>query len=166
MITLPENKAKKPKPKKVYKYPDMTTIALTKEHAAALNKMKRNWDESYDNILDRLFINQVDVWVEFLLIDNELPQLHTAVFQLGDDKTSLYYWDGSEMKPFSLEESNKLMKQPKDILSLSLSRKEAIFIQGLLCQQLVVPKVNVDEWLLMDKQLENKLKNFLENQPK
>jgi len=69
--------------------------------------------EKIDGALTRLINGQVDVNVEVIMIDNELPQLHTLVFQLGDDKDSLYYWDGKTIEKVSVKEANRLLKQPK-----------------------------------------------------
>ena len=103
----------------------MTTIAISVENAAELNRQKRGFD-SYDDVLSRLFTNQADVYTEFVLIDNELPQLHTCVFQLGEDNKSLYYWNGQAIAPISLADSNKLLKQPKH--NITLTKKELFYI--------------------------------------
>jgi len=92
--------------------PQTTTIAISLKNRDKLNAMRKGF-ENYDAIITRLINATVDVYHEFILIDNELPSLHTCVFQLGDDSGSLYRFDGSTIEPITKEQANRLMKQPK-----------------------------------------------------
>jgi hypothetical protein len=107
---LTKNKASAKTKKPAKEQYGTTTIAINVEIAEALNQLKRGRD-SYSDVLKRFIDNQADVWVDFILIDNELPQLHTVVIQLGEQKESLYYFDGQNIKKYSLEEANALMKK-------------------------------------------------------
>jgi hypothetical protein len=86
--------------------------------------------ESYDNIVSRLISQTIDVYHEFTLIDNELPQLHTCVFQLGEDSESLYYWDGKTIKPTTLEAVNEIMKKPKP--NMTITREQAKLLYAMI----------------------------------
>ena len=97
---------------------DMTTIAVSKKNNAKIQTLKRGG--SADDVVSRLLNSQADVYTEFILIDNDLPQLHTCVFQLGDDVASLFLWNGVTIEPVSLDQANKLMKQPKPCFSMPL----------------------------------------------
>jgi hypothetical protein len=103
--------------------PEMTTIAISVANQKELNKLRKG-RESYDDVLSRLVNNQFDIYVEFLSIDNELPQLHNAAFQCGEDADSVFFFDGIHAsRPSSLEEINKLVKQPKP--NMVITREEA-----------------------------------------
>ena len=88
--------------------PKMTTIAISQKNADSLRKMIHG-REDYNDVLTRLIADSVDVWVDVIMVDGQLPQLHTVVFQLGEDKHSLYYYNGERMEPLSLEEANALL---------------------------------------------------------
>ena len=75
--------------------------------------------DSYDAVVNRLINGITDVFVDFILVDNELSQTHTIVFQLGENKESLYFFDGQIVKPTTLAETQKLLKQIKPFLVLS-----------------------------------------------
>ena len=91
----------------------ITTVAIHPETRKKLETFKINLKDTPDKIINRLMNGVTDVYVEFVLIDNELPQSHTAVFQLGTDKESLYHWTGQETKPITLAGAQKLLKAPK-----------------------------------------------------
>ena len=98
-----------------------TTIAITWDAHKRLKNLMKSGDD-YDAIIKQLLNNQVDVYTEFILIDNELPQLHTVVFQLGDNKDSLFYFDGERIQTITLAETQKMMKQPKP--NMTITREE------------------------------------------
>jgi hypothetical protein len=94
---------------------------------AALKKLKRPGGTLNEVIRFLLGQAKGEVYVDIILVDNSLPQLHTVVFQLGEDKESVYLFDGSEMAPTTLEHIEELMKQPK---TMPLTRREATIILG------------------------------------
>ena len=89
-----------------------TTIAVDVETRKTLSKLADK-GESVNDAIRRLIQSQVDVYVDFVLVDNELPQLHTVAFQLGEDKHSVYYYDGENIQPTTLAQVQKMAKQPK-----------------------------------------------------
>lgn len=122
---------------------EMTTIAITVEHHEQLKKLKKGF-ESFDAVLDRLFAHQADVKTEIVLVDNDLPQLHTLVLQLGEDKNSLYYWDGEKFDITTLKETNKMMKQPKPNFTLSQAEAKQLYHELPLDIGLSLNKTLVD----------------------
>lgn len=146
-----------PKPKKK-KPPEMTTIAISVENQEELDGM-RHGRESFDDILSRLINNQFDVFIEFLLIDNELPSLHTAAFQLGTDTDSVFYFDGlHQPRPSSLKEINKFMKEPKPNLNMIITREEAELL--MRTWNFSYPKLDKEDQPKVTK-LDDRLRNFL-----
>jgi hypothetical protein len=89
---------------------EMTTIAISAQNKNLLQKLKRGYD-TFDDVISRMVNDQADIYLEFVLIDNELPHRHSAVFQLGEDKNSLYYFNGEEIHTFTVEEANKIIKE-------------------------------------------------------
>lgn len=129
-----------------------TTIAISMKTQEALNKLKQV-KEDYEDVVNRLLQGSVDVYTEFVLIDNELPQLHTAVFQLGEDVDSLFYWDGKPpMRPITLKEANALMKQPKSNMTITKKDTERLIFH-------FNTKIPTNE---EDMKLFNRLKTFFE----
>ena len=104
----------------------MTTIAVCMANWQVLNNRKRG-RESFDDVLKRLFRGEVDIEVSVIAVDNELPQLHTLILQLGDDPKSLYHFGGKDFEPITLDEANKKMKSPKPNLTISKEQAEVIF---------------------------------------
>jgi hypothetical protein len=155
-------KSKKKKP------PKMTTIAISVANQQELAKMRRG-REPFDDILSRLVNSQFDVFIEFLLIDHELPSLHTAAFQCGTDTDSVFYFDGLHPpRPSTPQEINKFMKQPRP--NFVLTSEEASYVREM-----------IDNWFddfmpeFMEKHkekhskycaLSDRIDKFLENQPK
>ena len=137
----------------------MTTIAISKENAKKIVEMERG-NEDYDAVITRLLNNQADVNFELIIVDNELPQLHTLVFQLGDDPESQWFFNGAKCVPITLAESNKLLKQPKPNLTLSLKEVYTLFHEELLTKS-YEPKDHPEIYALFSR-----MKEFLENQPK
>ena len=103
-----------------------TTIAITWDAHSRLKKLMKSGDD-YDAIIKQLLNNQVDVYTEFILIDNELPQLHTVVFQLGDNKDSLFYFDGERIQTITLAETQKMMKQPRPNMTITQEEVQILF---------------------------------------
>lgn len=95
-----------------------TTISVTQSNADALRKLIHG-REDYDNVISRLLQNIADVYVDFIEIDGELPQLHTAVIQLGEDKHSLYYYDGNSIEPTTLIDANMLLGKQRKMIGLT-----------------------------------------------
>lgn len=77
----------------------------------ALHKLKKSGESDCD-VIRRLIQGTYDVFFQFILIDNELPMSHTAVFQLGSDADSLYHWDGKNTHTITVEDVQKLAKKP------------------------------------------------------
>ena len=141
---------------------NMTTIAISKKNAKKIVDMEHG-SEDYDAVVTRLLNNQADVNFELIIVDNELPQLHTLVFQLGDDPESQWFFNGATCVPITLAESNKLLKQPKP--NMTINAEEAIALLGAF--HVITEFARGDRPL--DKQetaLRKKLSDFLENQPK
>lgn len=126
MIILPE------KPKK-------TTIAIDVSVQKKLDKLKKGRD-TYNDIVRRLVDHIADVYVEFILIDNELPHTHTVVFQLGEDVESLYHWNGKALKTITIGETQKLLRQSKP--NIMITRHEAETFVGLLEETIKRHKLN------------------------
>ena len=104
-----------------------TTIGLLNSTQGELDDLKNKWRlGSYDAVIQRLLRGQTDVYIELLAIDNELPQLHTATFQLGEDTNSIYFWDGQITKTTTLEEANKKLKEPKPNITITLEEAKNI----------------------------------------
>lgn len=131
----------------------MTTIAISVENQKGLEAMKRG-RESFDEVISRLKDNQFDVFVEFLLIDNELPSLHTAAFQCGTDTDSVFYFDGMHQPRQSTpEEINNLMKQSKPNITFSMEDAGILYLELLHCGAAALP-------------IKNRLNEFLHTHPK
>lgn len=77
------------------RYPDKTTIWLSKNVVRRLNEISRR-GESYDQILQRILSGVGDVWVEILHVDGDAPSKHQVLLKLGD---FLYLWTGSQFVP-------------------------------------------------------------------
>ena len=142
--------SKKPKKKKDS---DSTTIAVSRKTTAKLNEMRRGF-EDYDDVLTRLLNSQADVYTEFVLIDNELPQLHTCIFQLGEDANSLFVFNGTSIIATTLTEVNKLMKQPKPNFTLMKDEVEQYILNR---KDRGSPE--------LEKKFFERVNKFLENQP-
>lgn len=102
-----------------------TTIQVYLDVKEKLEQFRRGRD-SYNDVIRKLIQGTQEVYVEFILVDNELPQLHTVVFQLGEDADSLYYYDGKQIKPITLEETQELMKKPKATMTITPEEAHAI----------------------------------------
>jgi hypothetical protein len=98
----------------------LTTIALTLDTKEQLRHKLANSQDSFDSVVNRLLNGITDVYVEFLAIDNELPQTHTVILQLGNDKNSLYFWDGEKITPVTIEDAQKLIKMPSSRVTVDL----------------------------------------------
>jgi hypothetical protein len=99
-----------------------TTIQVDKAIQRQLAQRKQS-GENYNHVLQRLLSQETNVWVELILVDNELPQTHTVVLQLGEDPRNLYYFNGVAVKPVTLDAVQQLTKQPKP--NITISRAEA-----------------------------------------
>lgn len=104
---------------------EKTTIAIDVKIQKELNKLRKG-RETYNDVLRRLIHGISDVFVEFVLVDNELPQSHTIVFQLGEDTKSLYFWDGQNIQPITVDDAQKLLKQPKPNMTLTKEEIEIV----------------------------------------
>ena len=140
--------SKKKKKEAVAEPSNMTTIAISRTNQAKLNKMRRGF-EDYNAIITRLVAGEIDTWTEIIAIDNELPHLHTCIFQLGEGAECFYYWDGKNLRQLSFEDANKLMKQPKPNMTITRDEAEALKEH---------PSVGLHN-------LKTRLEKFLENQP-
>lgn len=109
-------------PPQTKKKRDLTTIALHRDTKKVLDSLKKGTKDCPEKVIQRLIHGITDVYVELVLVDNELPQTHTVVFQLGTDKESLYYWNGQSIVPITLAQVQKLLKQPKPDLKKGDSR--------------------------------------------
>jgi len=85
-------------------------VKVDLRNKTALHKLKKP-GESDNDVITRLIQGVQDVFFQFILIDNELPMTHTAVFQLGTEPNSLYYWDGKDTKTITIEEVQELTKK-------------------------------------------------------
>ena len=83
--------AKKPKSR----YPDKTTIWLSKSTVKRLNEVSKK-GESYDELLERILSGIGDVWVEVLHVDGDSPAKHQVLLKLGE---FTYLWTGSRFVP-------------------------------------------------------------------
>lgn len=140
-----------------------TTIAVEVKVQKILEGLKRG-REDYNDVIKRLLgESQGEIYAEFILVDNELAQLHTCVFQLGEDKDALFFFDGQFIKPITLEETNKLMKQPKPILAIT--REEARVLHNYHEGEDISKLGKLPEWD-PDKLLKvlNRITDFLEVQ--
>lgn len=131
--------------------PKKTTIAIDVDVQKELDSLRKSKTDTYNTILKRLIQGITDVYTEFVLIDNELPQLHTVVFQLGTDPESLYFYDGKTIQPIMLQDTQKLMKQPKP--NMTITKEEVDLIIEHLCSI----EASVEE-----QHLRNRLNLFLE----
>ena len=101
----------------------LTTIAIDEEVQKAIDAFRKG-KYTYNEVLRRHFLQDItEVYLEFKTIDNDLPDLHTAVFQLGENTDSLYFWDGKELEPITIVETNALVKQPKP--NMTITREDA-----------------------------------------
>ena len=138
-------------PKKTPK--SKTTIQIDSDNQKALSEMFTNNKDTYNNVISRLINNIADVKVDLIAIDNELPQLHTAIFQLGEDKESIYYFDGQTFKPITLKEANSFRRQPT--LNMTITKEEAKSLYALIGVGLKYSDKQVESLL-------TRLSNFLE----
>ena len=145
--------SKKKKKEAVAEPSNMTTIAISRTNQAKLNKMRRGF-EDYNAIITRLVAGEIDTWTEIVAIDNELPHLHTCIFQLGEDAECFYYWDGKNLRQISFEDANKMMKQPKP--NITINRKEA---------QQILHALDIERDISFSKEITERIQKFLENQP-
>uniref|UniRef100_A0A6M3K4B7 Uncharacterized protein n=1 Tax=viral metagenome TaxID=1070528 RepID=A0A6M3K4B7_9ZZZZ len=95
------------------------TIAFTEETHKRIVDLKMPYDPNYEAVIKRLIDNVGAVYFEPVLVDNELPQTHTIVFQLGEDKTSLYLFDGEKISPITLDVVQMMVKQPKPNITIN-----------------------------------------------
>lgn len=152
-----------------------TTIQVDLEVRDFLHNNKRG-REDYNDVLRRLITGRIDVYIEFILVDNELPQTHTVLFQLGENTDSFYFFDGRKpvrpghyAVPVTLEEAQKLLKVPKP--NMTINWKEAALFRLLLQEEF--PRLKVLESKIgldltssdFRPQLLNRLLNFLEGEP-
>lgn len=98
----------------------LTTIALSLPTKAELKERLQGPGDSYEGLVKRLVNGITDVYVEFLAIDNELPQTHTVIMQLGNDVNSLYYWDGEKNIPITIQSAQQLIKKPSRYVCVDL----------------------------------------------
>jgi len=105
-----------------------TTIAVDREVREALRKLGKG--NPPNQVIRNLLRGITDVYVEFVLIDNELPVSHTAVFQMGEDSKSLYFWNGETLAPITVEEVQARLKQPKP--NMTITREDAKIIYKYL----------------------------------
>lgn len=139
---------------------ELTTIQVDKETRDFLESKKRGKEGIY-KVVRRLVQGISDVYVEFVLIDNELPRTHTAVFQMGENSQSLYFFDGSlpagrQCNPIDLEKVQELIKQPKP--NFTMNRKEAE-----LAEEALRSKWKEGNQAFLD--FMKRLKEYVENQP-
>lgn len=104
-----------------------TTIQIDTSLQTELNKLRKWRTDTYNTIIQRLLTGLSHVYVEFVLVDNELPQTHTVIFQIGEDPRNIFIWKGAKCEQIAIEEVQKLLKQSKP--TLSVTRKEA---EGIL----------------------------------
>ena len=129
---------------------ETTTIGVKRDTHKKLMDLKHP-HEDFDNIINRLLNRNVDVYLEFTLIDNELPQTHTAVFQLGEDSKSLYFYNGESVKPINLDEVQKLLKQPQP--NMTITKEEARLLHETIEINGLEPEVGLPLW--------SRIKSFL-----
>lgn len=77
------------------KYPNKTTIWLSKSIVEKLRELSRKGDD-YDTIISRILSGIGEVWVEVLAVDGDSPAKHQVLFKLGDYH---YFWDGKSFAP-------------------------------------------------------------------
>lgn len=104
---------------------EKTTIQVDKEVQRRLASLKQR-GENYNHVLKRLLSQEANVYVELILVDNELPQTHTVVLQLGEDPRNVYYFNGSEIKPITLTEVQQLLKKPKPNITITHNEAERL----------------------------------------
>lgn len=122
--------------------PRSTTIAIDVECAKMLNAMKTRSSETYNEVVRRLIgigDDEYEIYMEFILVDNEYPRLHTAVFQLGENKDKLFFFNGYQSNPISTGEVAALMKKPKP--TFLLSRTEAELVYKHLANKTILPSL-------------------------
>lgn len=135
---------------------EKTTIAIDLKVQKELNKLRKG-RETYNDVVQRLIYGVSDVYVEFVLVDNELPQSHTVVFQLGEDTKSLYYWDGQNVQPITVKEAQKLLKQPKP--NMTVTKEEAQILSCYIAPLSELPNMPIPENHIPTLE---RLKKFLE----
>ena len=91
-----------------------------------------------------------------------MPELHTAVFQLGEDKTSLYQWTGEKLEPIKLEDVNVLMKQPKPNVNVIDIAKFEKYLESK-AEDMVTDFPTTTSFI---HAFLNYIQSFLENKPK
>jgi hypothetical protein len=137
----------------VPKEEEPTTIQISRKVHTQLANLKLRWNTSFNDTITRLLNNQTDVFFSMLLIDNELPQTHTAVFQLGEDKNSLYFFDGKDSAPITIEETQKKLKEAMPLLALT--QDEVVRLQSVWAKHADnTVKENMDLWSHMAQFLE------------
>lgn len=77
------------KPK--HRYPDKTTIWISKSIVRRLNEISKRGEKSYDKVLERLLNGRGNVWVEILQVDGDSPANHKVLLKLGE---CIHQWDG------------------------------------------------------------------------
>ena len=148
---MPDKKKKSDKTKKKLSF---TTIAVDHETRAKLESMKQGREDVGD-VVERLAAGQIDVYVEFILVDNELARTHTALFQLGEDVDSLYFFDGGKCNPIKIEDAQKLTKNPNP--NITFTKEEALTIREHF------PKFDLQS--VDDEIIYKKLDDFLTEKP-
>jgi len=156
-------------PDKVKRKRKNTTLAIYPEIRDILRDLKQPSDRSVNDVIKRLVgESQGVVKVDVIAIDNELPQLHTMIAQIGEDKDSVFLFDGQNLKPTTLIEINRLIKQPN--LNMTITREEAELIKEIDDNRPVrvfsgsIPKP-IAEWDQKVEAFLKRIEKFLENQP-
>lgn len=130
-----------------------TTIQISRKIHTQLANLKLRWNVGFNDAITRLLNNQTDVFFEMLLIDNELPRTHTAVFQLGEDKDSLYFYDGKDSTPIIIDEVQKKLKEAVPLLALTPD--EVVRLQSVWARHVDnTVKENMDLWSRLAQFLE------------
>lgn len=135
---------------------EKTTIQIDKELQTRLQTMMHLGDTYNKLIRDILLNKQQEIYVEIILVDNELPQSHTVILQIGEDKRNLYHYTGEKINPIELDEVQKLLKQPKP--NMTITREDAKLILDC-CSIVEYPEKKVEKW--SDNIIE-RLEKFLE----
>ena len=85
---------KKPK-KRSYRYPDKTTIWISKSTQEELKKLFKGGDD-YDSVISRVLSGEGEVYVEVLGVDGDIPMKHEVIFKLGN---YLYRYNHGNFEP-------------------------------------------------------------------
>lgn len=105
---------------------EKTTIQVTRKLQGQLSEFKHHSRESFNDVIQRFVDGATDVYVEMILVDNELSQSHSVVFQLGGDQRNLFIADINGIRQIELNEVQKLVKQAKPILGITREEAERI----------------------------------------